>query len=363
MPRASPLNRARLARAISNLENDEAVDPDLLRAGHARLGDIRVLGLTGPPGGGKSTLADALAARWAHRDLRVAVIAVDPSSPFSGGAMLGDRFRMGRADALEGVYIRSVAARGHPGGLAAAVPEICTALSAFGFDRILIETVGAGQNDVDIKDHADSVIVTSIPGLGNSLQAAKAGVMEIGDIYVVNKADLPGAGTVCADIEAMLDLAYAFLKRERGAAGTPQPFSPGERMLRERHGAGEGTLAWRPPVLPVAATTEAGLDALLDSVDRHFAWSAASGQFLRRRLAMLRVQLSERLWRALRAELAGANREGIDRLSHWADRIAAGEALPQEAVTAMLETYRAGIRSSEGAAAGEKTARSRSLGS
>ncbi|MFO1058111.1 MAG: methylmalonyl Co-A mutase-associated GTPase MeaB [Dongiaceae bacterium] len=335
----APLERARLARTISALENAEPVDAELLRRGQARLAEVRVVGLTGPPGAGKSTLADAIAAAWAGQGRRVAVIAVDPSSPWSGGALLGDRFRMGRCEPLDEVYVRSVAARGHPGGLAAAVPEICVALAAFGVERILVETVGAGQNDVEVKDHADAVVVVSVPGLGDFLQVAKAGLMEIGDVYAVNKADMPGAEAVRADIEGMLDIAYAPLRRGRPAAG-PAP-SAGERMLRDRHGPGEGAESWRPPVLPVAATTGAGVDDLIAAVDRHLAWSETSGHFGRRRLAMLRAQLAERLAVALRVELGRAEGDGPDRLSRWAGRVAAAELLPQEAVAAMLREFRA----------------------
>jgi LAO/AO transport system kinase len=336
-PDRLPLERARLARTISRLENGEPVDRELLRAGQVRLAEVRVIGLTGPPGAGKSTLADALAARLAGQGHRVAVIAVDPSSPWSGGALLGDRFRMARAEPLDEVYVRSVAARGHPGGLAAAVPEICVALGAFGFDRILLETVGAGQNDVKVKDHADAVLVVSVPGLGDFVQVAKAGLMEIGDIFVVNKCDMPGAEAVRADIEGMLDVAYAPLRRRAQVAALAP--SAGERMLRERHGPGEGAESWRPPVLSVSATTETGMDALVVAIDRHLAWSAASGHFRRRRLAMLRARLAEQLALALQAELRGA--DGVDELGLWAGRVAAAEILPQDAVAAMLRAVRA----------------------
>jgi LAO/AO transport system kinase len=328
--------RAELARAISAVENADTGDEALLRRGYARIAEMRLVGITGPPGSGKSTMVDALAADWAGKALQTAVIAVDPSSPFSGGAVLGDRFRMRRAEERGDIFIRSVAARGHPGGLGAAVPDICVVLSAFGFERVLVETVGSGQTDVDIRDHADTVVVTSVPGLGDSMQAAKAGIMEIGDVYAVNKAELPGADRVSSDIEAMLHLAYQPLTAPARANGSSRRLSRGEQMLKDRHGGSVDAPAWQPPVVSLSADTGGGIERLSDAIGQHLAWLDRSGHFDSHRLAMQRAQLGERIWRELRRRLAEQRIGDADRLSHWAKLILVGEAIPADAVTEIL---------------------------
>jgi LAO/AO transport system kinase len=328
--------RAELARAISAVENSDSTDEVLLHRGYARFADMRIVGVTGPPGSGKSTMVDGLAADWAARGLRTAVIAVDPSSPFSGGAVLGDRFRMRRAEKRGDVFIRSVAARGHPGGLGAAVPDICIMLAAFDFERVLVETVGSGQTDVDIKDHADTVVVTSVPGLGDSMQAAKAGIMEIADVYAVNKADLPGADRVRSDIEAMLHVAYQPLTASRPVASDRRVLR-GEETLRERHGASNGAPAWVPPVVLLSAGNGDGMEGLAGAIGQHLAWLHESRRFAGHRLAMQRAQLGARIWRELRRRLAGQRVGDTDRLSHWARRILDAEATSGEAVAAILD--------------------------
>ncbi len=326
--------RAELARAISAAENADAGVRNLLRTGYQRLGGMRIVGVTGPPGSGKSTIIDCLSAHLAQGGHQTAVIAVDPSSPFSGGAVLGDRFRMRRAEERGDIYIRSVAARGHPGGVGAAVPDICVVLAAFGFQRVLIETVGSGQTDVDIKDHADTVVVTSVPGLGDSMQAAKAGIMEIGDVYAVNKAELPGADRVRSDIEAMLHLAYQPLTGPARAAA--RRLSRGEEMLKERHGGTGDIPAWQPPVVSLTAASAEGIDRLGDAIERHLAWLEDSGHFATRRLAMQRTQLGQRVWRELRRRLEQQRTGDADQLTHWARLVLAAEAGADEAVSAIL---------------------------
>jgi LAO/AO transport system kinase len=327
--------RADLARAISAVENAEPGQEDLIRAGYERFAALRIVGVTGPPGSGKSTMVDVLSANWAAEGRQTAVIAVDPSSPFSGGAILGDRFRMRRAEERGDIFIRSVAARGHPGGLGAAVPDICIVLAAFGFQRVLIETVGSGQTDVDIKDHADTVVVTSVPGLGDSMQAAKAGIMEIGDIFAVNKADLPGADRVRSDIEAMLHLAYQPLLAP--AHGGTRRLSRGEQMLKMRHGAADGTPAWQPPVVSLSAATAEGIEGLSDAIGQHLAWLEGSGRFASHRLAMQRTQLGQRVWRELRSRLEERRTGDSDQLTHWARLIMSAQASVGDAVTAILD--------------------------
>ncbi|HYV88994.1 MAG TPA: methylmalonyl Co-A mutase-associated GTPase MeaB [Candidatus Polarisedimenticolia bacterium] len=327
--------RADLARAISAVENAEGGQEDLIRAGYERFAAMRIVGVTGPPGSGKSTMVDVLSASWAAQGRQTAVIAVDPSSPFSGGAILGDRFRMRRAEERGDIFIRSVAARGHPGGLGAAVPDICIVLAAFGFQRVLIETVGSGQTDVDIKDHADTVVVTLVPGLGDSMQAAKAGIMEIGDIFAVNKADLPGADRVRSDIEAMLHLAYQPLMAPVRASA--RRLSRGEQMLKMRHGAADGAPAWQPPVVSLSATAAEGVEGLSDAIGQHLAWLEGSGRFVSHRLTMQRAQLGQRVWRELRSRLEERRAGDLDQLTHWATQILSAQASVSDAVSAILD--------------------------
>ena len=213
-----------LARAISVVENEGPRAAALIAALHPHTGRSTIVGLTGPPGAGKSTLADRLAVEWRARGRRVGIIAVDPTSPFTGGALLGDRVRMQQHAGDEGVFIRSMATRGHLGGLASATGDVALVLDAAGYDVVLIETVGVGQDEVEVVRTADIAIVVVVPGTGDDVQALKAGIMEIADIYVVNKADREGADRAAASIEALLAL---------------QPV---------------GGEAWRPPILRTEAT-------------------------------------------------------------------------------------------------------------
>ena len=184
---------AALARAVSIVENQRAGFDLLMNALHARLGHARRIGITGPPGAGKSTITTQLVSAWRAEGKTVGVVAVDPTSPFTGGALLGDRIRMEAVALDPGVFIRSMATRGSLGGLAAATRDVCDVLDAFGFDVILIETVGVGQSELDVARTADSTVVVLVPESGDSIQTLKAGVMEIADVFVVNKADRPGA--------------------------------------------------------------------------------------------------------------------------------------------------------------------------
>jgi len=215
-----------------------------------------VVGLTGAPGVGKSTTTSALVAEYRRRGFRVGVLAVDPSSPFSGGALLGDRIRMAEHAGDDGVYVRSLAARGHLGGLAHAVPHALRVLDAVGYGVILVETVGVGQSEVDIAAAADTTVVLLAPGMGDGIQAAKAGVLEIADVLVVNKADRDGAAATVREVAAVLS---------RTAAGRN----------------------WTAPVLQTVATTGAGIGAVVDAIATHHQTLAATGDLeLRRRLRM-----------------------------------------------------------------------------
>jgi LAO/AO transport system kinase len=219
-----------------------------------------VVGVTGPPGSGKSTLCDQVIERWRARGLLVGVIAVDPSSPFTGGAILGDRVRMVRHTLDPGVFIRSMAARGHLGGLAAAAREAIRLLDASGRDRCLLETVGVGQSELEVMETADTTIVVTTPSTGDAVQIIKAGILEIADIFVVNKADLPGASKVVRDLKELV-----------------------------RHGALR--TAWSPPVLTTVAETGEGVDELVAAIDQHGDAISASGELERRRIRRLQAEV------------------------------------------------------------------------
>lgn len=229
-------DRRSISRAISSLESDDEYAHDVRQAVASRVGRAHVIGVTGPPGAGKSTLVSALIAGLRQRGRTVAVVAVDPSSPFSGGAVLGDRIRMGDRQADEGVFIRSLASRGHLGGLASAAGDVIDVFDAAGFDTVIVETVGAGQSEVEITRYADTRVVACPPGLGDDVQAMKAGVLEIADIFVVTKADLPDARRTESDLQAMIGL-------RRNAVSTPV-------------------------VMKVSAPSGEGMDALVEQIDQ-----------------------------------------------------------------------------------------------
>jgi len=297
---------AALARAISIVENQRNGFDALLGALHPRIGRARRIGITGPPGAGKSTVTTQLTAAYREAGLTVGIVAVDPTSPFTGGALLGDRIRMERIALDPGVYIRSLATRGSLGGLSSATRAVADVLDAFGFDRIIMETVGVGQSELDIARAADSSLVILVPESGDSIQTLKAGLMEIADIFAVNKADRPGADRLRTDIELMLGMRTGEALRNVPAhhgVDLKKIMNPA-RIAREA-AASEQTESWTPPVLRMVAVNGEGVAELIAALDRHFRYLEASGELRRRRRQRLREQivdvtehkLRQRLWR------------------------------------------------------------------
>jgi LAO/AO transport system kinase len=268
--RARDGDRGALARVLSLIERGGEPARAVGRLTHPLGGRAYTLGITGAPGAGKSTLTSALVAAMRADSLAVGVLAIDPSSPFSGGAILGDRVRMGDHALDDGVFIRSMATRGHLGGLTLATPEAVRALDAAGRSWVLVETVGVGQVEVEVAGAADTTVVVVNPGWGDAVQANKAGLMEIADIFVVNKADRPGVADTRRDIEQMLDLSA-----DRG---------------------------WRPPVVCTVSTTADGVEELWAQVQAHRAQQETSGELVRRRAARLRDELGRILTERLREQ-------------------------------------------------------------
>ncbi len=277
-----------LARAISLVENETAQGAALIGKIYSKTGRAHLIGVTGPPGAGKSTLVDRIIAEYRAQKKTVAVLAVDPTSPYSGGAILGDRVRMGSHASDEGVFIRSMATRGHLGGLATTTAEAALLLDAAGFDIVIIETVGVGQDEVDIVRTADVSIVVLVPGTGDEVQALKAGIMEIADIFVVNKADREGADRTASSIESMLTL---------------EIFDEAE---------------WRPPVMRTEATAGRGITELLETVEKFRIHSGEKVGVRRRARAEWRLReiLSRRFMRQLELSLApGEFDRTLDRIA------------------------------------------------
>jgi LAO/AO transport system kinase len=293
-----------LGRLVSLVENGA---PELRRAMKViapMTGHARVVGLTGSPGVGKSTVTAALIRRFRADGLRIGILAVDPTSPFSGGALLGDRVRMQDHATDDQVFIRSMASRGHLGGLAQATPQALRVLDAAGFDVVLIETVGVGQAEVEIASLADTALVVVAPGLGDSIQAAKAGILEIADIFVVNKSDRPGAQEVVRDLRNMLAMAS--------------------------YGAGR----WKPPIVSTAAATGEGIEDLVGSIDAHRAWLAESGELEKRRHARASEEVTAIALAELRHRTGGM--PGESRLAELAARVADGELDPYAAADELI---------------------------
>jgi LAO/AO transport system kinase len=350
---------AALARAISVVENARPGFERLLAEVHRSIGKARRIGITGPPGAGKSTLVERLVGVYRSAGLKVAVIAVDPTSPFTGGALLGDRIRMESVALDQGVYIRSMATRSSLGGLATTTREVCDLLDAAGFDRILVETVGVGQSELDVARMADSTVLVLVPESGDGIQTLKSGIMEIADVFVVNKADRSGADKIRQEIEVTLGI-------RRGNAFRNMPAHHGVRAVRRKGGTAVGReigssdsadidgsaataippyrpTAWEQPVLLTTAAKGEGVPDLVAALDRHHEYLQQSGELERRR----RRRLSDRtrevvdratqrwIWEETRAEqLIG------ERL----DQVVAGQLSPYEVAAEVLDGLKQGAR-------------------
>jgi len=295
-----------VARLISLVEDESTLLREVMAALAPHTGHAMVVGITGSPGVGKSTSTSALVTELRKAGKRVGVLAVDPSSPFSGGALLGDRVRMQEHALDREVYIRSMASRGHLGGLSWTTPQALRVLDAAGCDVILVETVGVGQSEVEIASLADTTIVLLAPGMGDGIQAAKAGILEIGDLYVVNKADRDGANQVRRDLRGMLALASLL----------------------------EG--AWKPPIVMTVAAKAQGLDEVVAEIEKHHAHLEASGELAARRTRRARDEIEALAVTSLRQRWAGLHDNSL--LDDLAAGVVAGDTDPYAAADTLLAT-------------------------
>jgi LAO/AO transport system kinase len=292
-----------VARLVSLVEDGSPQLREVMAALAPYAGQAHVVGLTGSPGVGKSTLTSALVKVLRVEGQRVGVLAVDPSSPFSGGALLGDRVRMGDHALDDGVYIRSMASRGHLGGLAWTTPQALRVLDAAGFDVVLVETVGVGQSEVEVAGLADTTVVLLAPGMGDGIQAAKAGILEIGDVFVVNKADREGADRTRRELRSMINLS-------------------------DRR-------SWKPPIVSTVARAGTGLDDLAAALGEHRSWLQSSGELELRRKQRARDEIEAIALTALRSRWGQVGRQAD--LDDLAAAVAAGESDPYAAADRLLE--------------------------
>lgn len=298
-------DRRALARAITLVENGSGALREIMAGLAPHTGRARVVGFTGSPGVGKSTTTNAVVRAARAKGLTVAVLAVDPSSPFTGGALLGDRVRMQEHATDPGVFIRSMANRGHLGGLSWATPHALRVLDAAGFDLILVETVGVGQAEVEIAGQADTTVVLCAPGMGDSVQAAKAGVLEVADVFAINKADREGAKSTLRELRQMVAMK--------------------DRTDQE----------WKPPIVMTVASRDEGVDELWERMDQHFAHLEASGDLTRRRRARARDEVQAIVLDLLRSRMGGAGDDtGLDAL---AEDVAEGRRDPYAAADVLLK--------------------------
>ncbi|MBP9664434.1 MAG: methylmalonyl Co-A mutase-associated GTPase MeaB [Pyrinomonadaceae bacterium] len=294
-----------IARAITLVENGGDAASELMRSVFPKTGKASVIGITGAPGAGKSSLVDKLALFYKEKGEKIGIVCIDPSSPFSGGAILGDRIRMSALGTDKNIFIRSMATRGNLGGLSRATVDAVAILDAAGFDKVIVETVGVGQDEVEIVKAADVSVVVLVPGMGDDIQAIKAGIMEIGDVFVINKADREGVLRTQKELEALLTLAHR-----------PD--------------------MWHPPIVKTIATDSKGIDDLAAAIAKYLEFQAAEGQNSERRRSIARWRLTELLRERLVNDLLSRNGAGA-RLDDLAARIADKAIDPYSAVEELLK--------------------------
>jgi LAO/AO transport system kinase len=334
---------AALARAISLVENRRDGFERVLAHVHPLVGtrDARRIGITGPPGAGKSTLTEQLIRIYRAQGRTVAVIAVDPTSPFTGGALLGDRIRMEAVSLDPGVFIRSMATRGSVGGLAMTTEDVADVLEGFGFDRILIETVGVGQTELDVARTAESTVLVLVPESGDGIQTLKAGVMEAADVFVLNKSDRPSADTLRQELEVMLGIRRGNAFRHVGPHHRPS--APPARTVGDGRGRTrtDDAVGWEPPVLATVAVKGEGIAELVAALDRHRAHLVSSGRLAARRRERLAERTRTAVERGVRRWVWEETPAG-ELLAQRLDDVTDGRRSPYEVAAEILEQIRAG---------------------